>query len=84
MNGDEFPEFGPEINNFLGGQFQKIPELETMSVTVIRAVDGEPKELTLTAPNQQVDVPVAFTLAFDENATPAQLKLRKAWLEPKN
>ncbi|WP_323756993.1 peptidase M61 [Roseivirga sp.] len=84
MNGDELPELGPEINNFLGGQFQKIPELKTMSVTVMRTVDGEPKEITLTAPNQQIDVPVALTLAFDEDATPAQLKLRKAWLEPKN
>ncbi|MFT6826736.1 MAG: putative metalloprotease with PDZ domain [Roseivirga sp.] len=84
MNGDEFPELGPEINNFMGAQFQKIPTLDTLTVTVVRDVDGEQKEITLSAPNKQIEVPVALSLGFDENATPAQLKLRKFWLEPKN
>jgi hypothetical protein len=84
MNGDEFPELGPEINNFLGTQFQKIPTLETMTVTVLRAVDGEMKEVQLTAPNKQIEVPIAMKLAFLESATPEQLALRKAWLSPKN
>jgi predicted metalloprotease with PDZ domain len=84
MNGDEFPELGPEINNFLGTQFQKIPTLETITVTVLRAVDGEMKEVQLTAPNKQIEVPIAMKLAFLESATPEQLALRKAWLSPKN
>ena len=75
---------GHEINNFLGGQFQKIPTLDTLIVTIARMVDGEQKEMTLTAPNVQIEVPVAFTLDFTPNPTAAQLKLREAWLKPKN
>lgn len=82
MNGDEFPPLGPEINNFVTEQFQKLPGLETMSFTVLRDVDGEKKEMTLSAPNRQVDVPAPLSLAFKANASAEQLKLRKFWLEP--
>lgn len=84
MNGDELPDLGPEINNFMGAQFQKIPTLETMTITVLRDVDGEKKEITLSAPNKQIEVPVAMKLAFMENPSDEQLKLRGFWLKPKN
>ena len=84
MNGIEMPPLGPEIQNFLAEQVQMLPELETFTYTVLREVDGEKKEVKLSAPNKQVDVPTPVGLSFMENPTEAQLKLRKYWLEPAN
>ncbi|MBO3697141.1 peptidase M61 [Roseivirga sp. E12] len=81
MNGEEFPPLGPEINTFITDQFSKIPQLETFTFTVIRDIDGEKKEIVLSAPNQQVDVPTPLSLAFNLGASPEQLKLRRYWLE---
>jgi len=81
MNGEQFPPLGPEINTFITDQFSKIPQLETFTFTVLRDIDGEKKEIVLSAPNQQVEVPTPLALEFNLGATPEQLKLRRYWLE---
>lgn len=82
MNRETIPPLGPDINAFFGEQYQKISTgLETMSFTVIRMVDGEEKELELSAPNKQVEVPSPLSLKFNPEASEAQKTLRKYWLE---
>ena len=82
MNGETIPGLGPDLQTFFGKQIQQLPELETMSFTVIRNVDGEEKEVECSAPNRQIEVEVPLLLEFTENPTAEQLKLRKYWLEP--
>lgn len=82
MNGDDFPPYGPELQNFIGSQYQKIPTLDTFTMTVWREVDGEGQKVELSAPNKQIDVQVPLALRFTENPTDSQLELRKYWLEP--
>ena len=82
MNGDKFPAYGPELNAFLGVQVQKIPGLETFTMTVWREVDGEGKEVKLSATNQQVEVQIPLGLQFTENPSEEQLKFRDYWLKP--
>lgn len=82
MNGDDFPPLGPETNTFVNGQFQKVSGgLETMSFTVLRDVDGEKKEVSLSAPNKRIDVPIPLSLRFNTTASSEQMKLRKLWIE---
>lgn len=82
MNGDDFPPLGPATNTFINEQFQKVASgLETITFTVLRDVDGEKKEVQLSAPNEQVDVPTPLSLRFNTNASSEQLKLRKLWIE---
>ncbi|MFY0594583.1 peptidase M61 [Roseivirga sp.] len=81
MNGDEI-NFGPEINSFLNNQFGKISTgLETMTFTVLRDIDGEKKEVKLSAPNVKVEVPLPLSLRFVDNPNAEQLSLRKLWIE---
>ncbi len=82
MNGEKIPPLGPEIQTFFGEQYVGLANLETFSFTVAREVDGEMKEIKLSAPNQQVDVPVPVVLELNEEASAEQLKMRKFWLEP--
>ncbi|WP_420386479.1 peptidase M61 [Roseivirga sp.] len=82
MNGKDFPVYGPELNAFLGEQVQMIPGLETFTMTVWREVDGEGQKVELSAPNQQIEVPVPLALVFNEEASEQQLKLRDYWLKP--
>ena len=72
---------GPAINEFLGEIYGMLPQEDTFRMTVAREVDGEMKEIELTTPNRQVDIPVPLSLVFTENPTEEQLKLRKYWLE---
>lgn len=83
MNGESFPDLGPEINTFITAQFSKIPQIETFTFTVIRELDGEKKEIVLSAPNQQIDVPTPLSLEFNLGASVEQLNLRRYWLEIK-
>ena len=84
MNGATMPAYGPEIQGFLGGQVQKIPGLETYSVTVWREVDGEGQKVELSAPNKQIEIAIPPALRFNPNPSEEQSKLRKYWLEPAN
>jgi predicted metalloprotease with PDZ domain len=81
MNGKEIPPLN-EIQQFIGDQVQDLPNLENFTYVVIREVDGEKKEVNLSAENKQIEVPAPFSLSFDPDATEAQLALRKVWLEP--
>lgn len=83
MNGDSLPPYGPGINAFMADQISKIPNLETFTFTVLREVEGEMKEIVLSAPNQQVDVPSPLSLEFNLGASVEQLNLRRYWLEIK-
>ncbi len=59
-----------------------LAELENISFTVAREIDGENKLIELITPNRKVAVPVPLMLEFNTEATPEQLRLRKFWLEP--
>ena len=83
MNGRDIPPLGPEINTFMNEQYQSLGSLETFSFKVLREVDGEVKEMELSAPNQKVAVPVPVVLKLNENASEKQLKMRSYWLEPR-
>lgn len=83
MNGASFPDLGPEINTFITDQFSKISQVETFTFTVLREVEGEMKEVVLSAPNQQVEIQSPLSLEFDLGASAEQLKLRRQWLEIK-
>ena len=84
MNGKDFPPYGPDIQAFLAEQVQMIPTIETYTVVVIREVDGEQKEVQLSAPNRQIDIQAPLTIKFVENPTEEQLALRDHWLKPQN
>jgi len=82
MNGKKFPPLGPELQAFVQEQQQIIPDLETFTMKVIREVDGEQKEVELSARYRKVEVDLPPTLSFKEDATEEQKQLRKYWLEP--
>ena len=82
MNGKTFPPLGPELQAFVQEQQQLIPDLETFTMKVIREVDGEQKEIELSAKYRKVEVDLPPTLNFKEDATEEQKQLRMYWLEP--
>lgn len=84
MNGEDFPAYGPELTPFLGNQVQKIPGLETFTVTVWREIDGVGEAIELSAPNRQIEIKLPQELKFMDNASAEQLKLRDYWLKPAN
>ena len=53
---------------------------QPLTITVRRKVDGETKEVDLTAPILKLPVIGRNVLVEKENATPQQIKLRNAWL----
>lgn len=73
---------GPEINEFFGEIFGKLPSEDTYRVKVARMADGEMTEIELSAKNRQIEVPVPISLVFTEAPTEEQLRLRKFWIEP--
>ncbi len=81
MNGKEMPDL-TKIQGFIGEQVQNLPNLENFTYVVLREVDGAKREIELSAPNKQIEVPAPFAISFDPEATEAQLALRKVWLEP--
>lgn len=84
MNGKDLPPYGPNIQDFLGEQVQLIPTLETYRVTVIREVDGEQKEVELSAPNRKIEIRLPPIIKFIDNPTDEQLEMRDHWLKPRN
>ena len=53
---------------------------QPLTITVRRKVDGETKEVDLTAPILKLPVIGRNVLVEKEDATPQQIKLRNAWL----
>ena len=82
INGRDFPPLGPEIQAFIQGQNELIQTIDTFTMKVLREVDGEKKELTLSTPNRKVEIDLPPTLRFAAEPTEQQLQLRKYWLEP--
>lgn len=81
MNGELIPSLD-KLQAFMGAQIQNQPQLQTFSYTVIREVDGEQKQVVLSAPNKEIEISSPLALSFVPDATEAQINLRKAWLEP--
>jgi predicted metalloprotease with PDZ domain len=59
-------------------------EGEMVEMVVRREVEGEWKEVILSAPAMSVDVVEEHALSFIENPSDAQLKIRETWLSATN
>jgi len=81
INGQDFPELGPETSVFLAKQRDALKEGDELTVTVLRR-DGTDTwaQVDLKAPVKKVSFTERNILSFDENATPEQLTIRKSWL----
>lgn len=83
LQGEEFPDLGPQLGQFIGKTVQALPTTEKITFTVLRDNgSGEKEEVELTTNVIQVDVAVPPSISFDPNASEEQLQLRKQWLEP--
>ncbi len=85
MNGAALPDLenNPEFGGFIQAQIASLPQLKTLTYTVLRKDEaGAEKEVELSAPVQTVKLTEKHILAFDPAATPEQLQLRTAWLQP--
>ncbi|NJM24824.1 MAG: hypothetical protein HC859_04185 [Bacteroidia bacterium] len=79
----QFPISAPQLGAFIYRQQSGLAEGGTLSYTVLRKNEaGEMKEVELSAPVKKVELTRKHLLKFAENATPEQLTLREAWLEP--
>jgi predicted metalloprotease with PDZ domain len=80
INGENFPDLGPELSPFVQKKTAALEYLETLTYTVLRGKE----EVKLSAKVIQSEQVIPFLIRFDANATAEQLKLRKSWLEPSN
>jgi predicted metalloprotease with PDZ domain len=81
INGDSIPDLGPDFGPFIQKQNVSLPELKTLSYTVIRKDDkGESRIVDLTAPVTKIKMTRRHNVEPAEDATPEQLALRKTWL----
>jgi predicted metalloprotease with PDZ domain len=81
FNGQPIPSGG--IMGFLTKQMSTLGVGKTMSYKILRKDEtGAYKEQELTATVMELDRVRRNILAFDENATEEQVKLRDAWLKP--
>lgn len=81
INGEDFPDLGPEFGVFIGKHQQSLKEGGTLSYTVLRKNDaGEEKPVELKSTLKKVERKKRFVLTFDPNATPEQLATRNVWL----
>jgi predicted metalloprotease with PDZ domain len=81
INGDSIPDLGPDFGPFIQKQNVSLPELKTLSYTVIRKDDkGESRIVDLTAPVTKIKMSRRHNVEPAEDATPEQLALRKTWL----
>jgi predicted metalloprotease with PDZ domain len=83
INGETIPDLGPDLGAFVQKQVMALPTSKTLSYTVLRKdAGGELKETELSAPVTQIELSRRHLLAFNPEATPAQLALRDSWLKP--
>ena len=83
INGEIFPDLGPELGTFIQRHVMALPRSKTISYTVLRKdAAGEMKETELSAPVTQVELSRRHLLEFDSEATAEQLALRDSWLKP--
>lgn len=80
INGELIP-YNNEFRDFFSRQQQSLEEGTKLSYTVLRKNEaGEFKEVELTADVIIVDRIVRHLLGLNDQATPEQLALRKAWI----
>ncbi len=85
MNGVELPPLGPETSAIISRHRAEMKEGDTLSYTVLRKDEtGNYKEVKLEALIKAITVTKRHVLSFEEDATEAQLKLRKEWLTPQD
>ncbi len=85
INSEAFPPLGQELAVFLQGQTNSLPNREKITYTVLRDnQSGAKEEVVLSADIIQLKKARPFLITFNPNATEAQSKLRKVWLEPSN
>jgi predicted metalloprotease with PDZ domain len=83
INTDSIPDLGPDFAPFIQKQNEILPELKTLSYTVIRKNDkGADQVVELTAPVTKIKMTRRHNIEPAEDATPEQLALRQAWLRP--
>lgn len=81
LNGEDFPDYSPELQSFIVKQQASLQEGNTLSYVVIRKNEaGEEKQVELKAPLKSIEYKNRFVIAFDDKATPEQLATRRAWL----
>ena len=81
MNGERLPDLGPDLGEFIQRQFQRLPQLKTLSYTVLRKdASGKLNEVVLSAPVMKVNVTRRHQLQINPSATAAQVNIRNAWL----
>jgi predicted metalloprotease with PDZ domain len=81
LNGEDFPDYSQELQGFIVRQQSSLKEGNTLSYVVIRKNEaGEEKQVELKAILKPIEYTNRFVIAFDDNATPEQLAVRKAWL----
>lgn len=83
LNGEIIPDVGPELEGFIGRQFNSLEAGKTLSYTVLRKDDkGKTALVELSTPNAEVEITRRHLLEADPDATPEELKLRDAWMKP--
>lgn len=81
LNGEDFPDYSQELQSFIARQQMSLKEGNTLSYVVLRKNEaGEEKNVELKAVLKPIEFPNKFVIAFDEDATPEQLAVRKTWL----
>jgi len=80
INGEVVP-YNSEFQEFFGRQQQSLQEGKKLTYTVLRKNEaGEQQEVELAADVIIVDRVVKHLLGMNDQATPEQLELRKAWI----
>jgi predicted metalloprotease with PDZ domain len=84
MNGQTFPDLGPDLQPFFDKQKQAMKEGEKLTYTVLRTSENsEAKEVTLEATIKKIERKKKHNLEVNANASPEQLTLRNYWLSIK-
>ena len=80
INGEVIP-YDDQFKNFFERQQRGLAVGKKLSYTVLRKTEaGDSQEVELTADIMVVDREVKHLLSFNEQASPAQLALRNAWI----
>lgn len=83
MNGETIPDIGPQLPVFIQQQHLSLSSRDSLTYTVLRKDEsGELKEKELSAKVAMVELSDKHILKYNEEATPAQLALREAWIQP--
>jgi len=83
INGEQLPDLGPTLGEFISRQREGLAEGNTLTFGVLRKdANGELKEVELKAPVHKISLSRKYILRFNPNATPEQLALRDSWLKP--